>query len=147
MKTHLNQLISKLSPQVAWSVLIGLPALFLVFHSFILVGVLPKNIVWGGRLTEATFYPLEALAIVLNLLLMLAGFVAARVVSASPAVKLIDKIKWFLFYFVVFNTIGALFSTTTFEMLLTPVTALYALCLYRLIQFSDGFAAASKEQA
>ncbi len=131
--------IQKLSPRAACRVLIILPALFLVFHALILVGILPKNIVWGGRLTGATFYPLEALAIVLNLLLMLAGSVAAGYVTAPRAAGLIDKIKWVLFYFVVFNTIGGLFSITTFEVLLTPITALYALCLYRLIQFPDGF--------
>lgn len=139
MKQTLHGLIQKLGPRAAGMILILLPALFLVFHALILMGLLPKNIVWGGRLTDATFYPLEALAIVLNLLLMLAGSVALGYVTAPRAGGLIDKIKWFLFYFVVFNTIGGLFSTTTFEMLLTPVTALYALCLYRLIRFPDGF--------
>ena len=69
---------------------------------------------------------------------MLTGGVASRYVTTKAAITLVDWIKWFLFYFVVVNTISALFSTTVFEQLLTPVTALYALCLFRINRFSDG---------
>jgi hypothetical protein len=69
---------------------------------------------------------------------MLIGGVASGFIRSAFARSITDWIKWFLFYFVVVNTILALFSTTTFELLLTPVTALYALCLYRINKFPDG---------
>lgn len=134
---NINTTIMRLRLRTAGIVLIMIPALFLVFHGLILAGVLPRTIVWGGRLTDTTFVPLELLAITLNLLLMLVGAVAAKVITA-PALRTVAKrITWFLFYFVVINTVLALFSTTTIEVLMTPVTALYALCLYRIARFSE----------
>ena len=106
----------------------------------ILAGALPRDIVWGGRLTDATLVPFEALAIFINLLLMATGAVAAKIIRAPAICAVVLRFKWVLFYFVVVNTVLALFSTTTFELMLTPVTALYALCLYRVIKFPDGLA-------
>lgn len=130
--------IGKFPLRVAYLILIALPALFLVFHALIIAGTLPRNIVWGGRLTDQTFLPLELLAIVLNLSLMATGGVAARCITTNGVVMLVDRLKWFLFYFVLVNTIAGLFSTTMLEVSMTPITALYAVCLYRIIKFSDG---------
>lgn len=132
-------LSQKPSLWVAARILIGLPALFVVFHLLIVAGTLPRDIVWGGRLTDATLVPFEALAIFINLLLMATGVVAAKIIRDPAICAVIFRIKWVLFYFVVVNTVLALFSATTFEVLLTPVTALYALCLYRIIRLPDGF--------
>ncbi len=130
-----DDFIAKLSLGAASKILIVLPSLFLIFHLLIIAGVLPHSIVWGGRLTEQTMLPFELLALALNLLLMLVGGVARGIVTSSVARSVVEKIQWFLFYFVVVNTILALFSTTLFEVLLTPVTALYAVCLYRISKF------------
>lgn len=143
----IREFIGKLNLRAASIILIILPASFLVFHTLIIIGILPRNIVWGGRLTDATFLPLELLAIVLNMLLMATGAVASGFVAAIFVIKLVDYIKWFLFYFVLVNTIFALFSTTTLEVLMTPVTALYALCLYRVSGFSDGLGSKPSVQA
>ena len=135
----LNLLVKKLPFRAAYMSLIVLPAMFLVFHALIIAGILPRNIVWGGRLTDTTFLPLELLALTLNFLLILTGCVAGKFISSKAAALIVDNIKWFLFYFVVVNTVLALFSKTTLEVVMTPVTALYALCLYRLKKFSDAF--------
>lgn len=137
---NLDTIMRKFPLRAAYLSLILLPALFLLFHGLIIAGVLPPNIVWGGRLTDATFLPLEILALVLNGLLILTGCVAGKFVIAPRAVAFVHWIKWFLFYFVLVNTIAGLFSTTTLEVLMTPVTALYAVCLFRLNRFADGFA-------
>ncbi|WP_299418931.1 hypothetical protein [uncultured Shimia sp.] len=131
----LDAFIAKLSLGAASKFLIVLPSLFLIFHLLIIAGVLPHSIVWGGRLTDQTMLPFELLALVLNLLLMLVGGVAGGFVTSSVARSVVARIQWFLFYFVVVNTVLALFSTTLFEVLLTPVTAIYAVCLYRIARF------------
>jgi len=136
--TFLNTLIAKLSLPLASKILMLFPTAFLVFHILIIAGVLPRNIVWGGQLTDRTFLPLEILALTINLLLMLVGGVAGGFVKSALAITIVDRIKWFLFYFVVVNTVLALFSTTKFELFLTPITAIYALCLYRINTFPDG---------
>ncbi|MEP2531271.1 hypothetical protein [Shimia sp.] len=74
----------------------------------------------------------------LNLLLMATGGVAGKFITLPAITKLVDWLKWFLFFFVVVNTIAALFSTTLVEVLMVPITALYATCLYRISKFSDG---------
>ncbi|SMP28871.1 hypothetical protein [Shimia sagamensis] len=134
----LDAFIVKLSLGAASRFLIVLPSLFLIFHLLIIAGVLPHSIVWGGRLTDQTMLPFELLALALNLLLMLVGGVAGGFVTSSGARSVVEKIQWFLFYFVVVNTVLALFSTTLFEVLLTPVTAIYAVCLYRIAKFGEG---------
>ena len=133
-----DRLICKLPLRVACLSLIILPSLLLVFHALIIADVLPRNIVWGGRLTDQNLLPLEALAVALNLLLMTTGAVAGQFIRSKSAALLVDWTKWFLFYFVVFNSIAGPFSATTFEVWLTPITVLYALCLYRINRFSDG---------
>lgn len=139
-----DQLIGKSPLWAACMILIVIPALFLIFHALILAGTLPRNIVWGGRLTDVTFLPLELLAITLNLLLIITGGVAGKFVTSKGAKAVVDQLKWFLFYFVLVNTIAGLFSTTMLEVLMTPITALYTLCLYRIIRFSDGFGSVAK---
>ncbi len=135
----LKRWVGKLGLRAACIALIVLPTFFIGFHALILAGILPKDIVWGGRLTDRTLVPFELFAIALNLLLVLVGGVAGGFIRSSTALAIAHRIKWFLFYFVLVNTVLALFSTTTFERLLTPVTALYAICLYRISAFSDGF--------
>lgn len=131
----IDTIIAKLSVSTASKILIVLPSLFLIFHLLIIAGVLPLSIVWGGRLTEQTMLPFELLALALNLLLMLVGGVAGGFMTSPFARFVVGKIQWFLFYFVVVNTVLALFSTTLFEVLLTPVTEIYAVCLYRIAKF------------
>lgn len=135
----MDLIIAKLKLQVACFALIFIPLFLLFFHALIIAGILPRNIVWDGRLTDQTFIPLELSAIAINLLLMLTGGVAGKYIRSPIALTIVDRIKWFLFYFVVVNTVLALFSATTFELLLTPITALFALSLYRINKFSDGF--------
>lgn len=136
-----NRFIAKLPLGAACGVLIIIPGLFLIFHALIIAGILPRNIVWGGRLNDQTFLPLEVLAIALNLLLMATGGVARKFITSKIATLMVNRTNWFLFYFVVVNTIAGLFSTTAFEMSMAPITAFYALCLYRVNRFSDGLGA------
>lgn len=143
----IDQFIGQLNFRIVCMVLIVIPAFFLGFHALIIAEILPRNIVWGGRLTDATFLPLELLAVVLNLLLMLTGAVAGKYITAKIAVVIVDWCKWFLFYFVAVNTVMGLFSTTTLEVLMTPITGLYALCLYRVNRFPDGFGMRDKMNA
>jgi hypothetical protein len=79
----IDKLIGRLNLWTASRILIVVPALFIAFHGLILASILPRNIVWGGRLTDATFLPLEILAIVVNLLLILAGGVAGKLITAT----------------------------------------------------------------
>jgi len=93
-----SRLIGKLILRAAYLTLIILSALFLVFHGLVIAEVLPRNIVWGGRLTDATFLPLELLAVVLNLLLMMTGAVTGEFVTAKAAKVIVERTKWFLFF-------------------------------------------------
>lgn len=134
----IDKFLGQFNLRAAYMTLIIVPALFLIFHTLIIAGILPRNIVWSGRLTSATFLPFELLSLTINLLLIITGSVSGKIITAKAAITLVNWIKWFLFYFIIINTFVGLFSTTTLEVLMTPITALYALCLYRIIKFSDG---------
>lgn len=81
--TVLDGFIAKFSLQVACAILIVLPTFFLIFHALIIAGVLPRNIVWSGRLTDQTFLPFELLALALNLSLMLIGGVVIGFIKSA----------------------------------------------------------------
>lgn len=80
----LDLAIAKLSLWAASRVLILGPFSVLFSHAFIIVGVLPRDIVWGGQLTDQTFIPFELLALTINLLLMLVGGVAGGFINRQP---------------------------------------------------------------
>ena len=114
--------------------LVALGLLFL-FHILVLLRVIPADIVWGGRIqgVPANFIVLETIALLVTLLFML--IVAAKVgyIQAGKFSGAVNIAVWFIFIFLVLNTLGNLVSGVSFENLIgAPITILLAFCALRL---------------
>lgn len=98
---------------------IGLLIIFVVtviFHFFVLFGIVPFQNVWGGRLkTEEEMLKFEVVSVLINLffisvVLVKSGFWKLRI---SP--KIITIILWIMTFLFTLNTIGNLFAVNNLE--------------------------------
>lgn len=113
-----------------------LPAIVILFHLLIIAGVIPYNIVWGGRLTnQSDMLRFESVSIAINLLIVFVVAMEANYIQKLIPQKAITVILWGLFGLFLANTVANLFSTTLFERIVfTPLTLLFALFVYRILQ-------------
>jgi len=128
------KLVSRIPLNIATRVLVVVPIFIILFQSLILLGILPFDIVWGGKLTPATVVPMVSFAIILNVLVLAIGLVKGGWVSQSVVVQVTRNVSWFMFYFLLCNTVLNLFSETLFEVIVfTPIVALVTVCLFRVL--------------
>lgn len=108
----------------------------ILFHLLIVAKIIPYNIVWGGRLTsDAEMIQFEAVSIAINFLILLVVAIKGEYIRLPIPSKIITVLLWLFFGMMIANTIANLFSATWFEVIVfTPLTLLYALFLYRILQ-------------
>jgi hypothetical protein len=108
--------------------------LVILFHLLVITGVVPFQIVWGGRLKDTSqMLVFETLSILLNVLMLLVVAIQAGLVKVSLN-RLTLKIAFWLMGLLFFiNTIGNLVSLNALEQVVfTPLTLLLALFSFRL---------------
>ena len=105
-----------------------------LFHVLVVSGIVPKTIVWGGRISDpAQIVRAEIVSIMI--LLVTAAIVAMRWRSlAQGAPNVVAAVgTWVLVGLFALNTVGNLFAKTLFERaVFTPLTLLLALLMLRL---------------
>jgi hypothetical protein len=118
----------------AVTVFIALSVAVTVFHLLILLGIIPFDMVWGGRLKSASeMVAFEAPSIALNLLFMVIILLIAGYIPSPLPSKVLRVIAWIMTGFFALNTIGNLVSNSGLERIIfTPVTILLSICSYRL---------------
>lgn len=119
--------------------LIILLSLITVFHLSVLIGIIPFNIVWGGRLAEhSQMVIFESVSITINLLMIATVGLKAKLIFSRVSPKFIRIALWIMAGVFVLNTIGNLASVNTFEKIIfTPVTAILAVLSIRLALSGD----------
>jgi hypothetical protein len=123
-----------LSPRFAAFTLFYFFAAAICFHFCILFGLIPFDMVWGGRLkSQEEMVVFESISLIINFLMLFVISVRCGILN----VKLYDRVFpiffWFVFVLFVFNTVGNLFSTNQMELVIfTPITAISALFGLRL---------------
>jgi hypothetical protein len=117
----------------SWGLLFLL-TLNLAFHLLVITGIIPFEIVWGGRLNNSSdMVKFETVSIVLNAMMLFvvaihSGFFRVKLRHISVKFAL-----WMMFVLFILNTVGNLFSVNSFEkMVFTPVTFLLAVFCFRL---------------
>jgi hypothetical protein len=123
-----------ISERVAANGLLVLLSLVVGFHLLVLTGVIPYQIVWGGRLnTQEQMLRFEVVSVLLNLLMLAVVGVKAGVLKWAIPPVIIKVGLWVMGGLFLANTVGNLFSTNEFEKLaFTPLTLLLALFSLRL---------------
>ncbi len=109
-------------------------SLVILFHLLVITGVVPFQIVWGGRLKDtAQMLVFETVSILLNLLMLLVVGIQAGLVKVSLNRKILTIAFWLMGVLFLINTVGNLVSLNALEQIVfTPVTLLLALFSFRL---------------
>jgi hypothetical protein len=123
-----------ISVRTAAIVALALMGAVVLFHLLVIVGVFPKTIVWGGRITDPQQVIRMEVVSILILLVAAAVFVFRCRSVATGAPSLLWAIAtWALVGLFAINTVGNLFARTPFERFaMTPLTLLLALLALRL---------------
>lgn len=123
-----------ISIRLASIIIITINTIALFMHLLILLKVVPYDFVWGGRLkNEVDLIIFESISIVVQLLFMTIVAVKAGYVFNGKFKKTVNVGTWVMFGLMVLNTMGNLASVSVWEkMVMTPITCLLALLLFRL---------------
>lgn len=124
----------KLSYALAAKILVVVPCLLIIFHLCNLLGFVPLNIVWTGRVSSSkAFFAMGILSIVLNIAYMWFGLVRGKTIDKPSFQTFANRLYPFLFWWLVGNSIANLFSKSRFEVFVfTPVLILLTICCYRV---------------
>lgn len=114
--------------------LIAILGAIVIFHLLVISGVIPYQIVWGGRLKDRNqMLRFETISILMNLVMLAVvmirvGFVRVRVHPMTTKIAL-----WLMAALFLLNTVGNLLSNNETERIIfTPLTALLCLLSLRL---------------
>jgi hypothetical protein len=102
------------------------------FHLLVLSGIIPFEIVWGGRLqNRQQMISFELISILINVIMLAVMAIYAGYVKVRISSVVINGVLWIMFVMFFLNTIGNLFSHNDLEkMIFTPITVLLSLgCL------------------
>jgi hypothetical protein len=110
--------------------LIAIFSLTIVFHLFVLLGFVPIQYIWGGRLnSKEELYVFETVSVVLNALFIFVIYLKTKG-SASIKSKILNSIIWVMTCIFALNTLGNLFAINSVEKLIfTPLTFLISILL------------------
>jgi hypothetical protein len=109
-------------------------AVIVLFHIAILIGLIPFDIVWGGRLKEAQqMRRFETVSILTNAVMITVIAIRGAYLQVRIPARIITIALWVMGALFVLNTLGNLASVNPWERLIfTPLTAVLALLCFRL---------------
>lgn len=102
--------------------------ILLVFHLLVIGGIIPHNIVWGGRIHDRyQLHTLETFSLFTNALFLFIVLLKARIVKIDVPRFVVQIGLWVMSAMFVLNTVGNFYSQNTLEKaIFTPVTLLSA---------------------
>lgn len=130
----MNFLKNLLTQRAASLGLIAILTSVILFHVLVLVGIIPQDIVWGGRLrTREELVEFELVSIVINFIMVLFVSVRAGIINLSIKPILIRVVLWLMVVLFILNTLGNLLSQNDLERIIfTPITLLLFVLSLRL---------------
>jgi hypothetical protein len=124
----------RIAKRTAANIALGAFSFILLFHLAVLLGFVPLDMVWGGRLENAEQMRLfESVAIAVNLFMatLVVWSVGYRPSPLPP--KVLRGLLWAMAALFALNTVGNLFALNSLESILfTPVTAALSVLMARL---------------
>jgi len=123
-----------ISEKIASIGLLAILSLIVIFHLLVLLGIIPFEIVWGGRLTDSSqMFRFELVSIVLNLVMLIIVATRSGFLNININKKIITAALWMMTGLFLLNTIGNLLSNNTWEKIIfTPLTILLSILSWRL---------------
>lgn len=132
----MNRIISE---RKAATILVVMFAAGVVFHIVALLGFVPRDMLWGGRLkTAEEFYVFEAVSFTLNAAMLFFAVVRAKMVQVSLSARFLRIVFVVMFLLFAANTVGNLMAVNIWERIIfTPVTLIASLLSLRLASFNN----------
>lgn len=98
--------------------------LSLIFHLLVMAGLIPNNIVWGGRIHDNyQLRTLEAFSLFTNALFLFIVLLKGKIIKIEVPRFVVQTGLWVMSAMFLLNTVGNLYSVNTLEKLIfTPVT-------------------------
>jgi hypothetical protein len=122
--------------------ILGLMSIFslsILFHLLVIIGIVPGNIVWGGRATNADeLMRLEIFSISLNAVFLVFTLILNGNIKVRMKPLFAKILLWLMSILFILNTIGNLLAKSSIETIIfTPVTLLSSVfCLYLALRFN-----------
>jgi hypothetical protein len=118
--------------KISLCILLTLFAASTVFHILVLSGLIPFDIVWGGRIASKNqLYKFESVSLLTNLLMLVIVSIRIGFLKMNLSIRLLNLAFFLMAALFILNTAGNLTSLNPLEkVVFTPLTALSALlCL------------------
>jgi hypothetical protein len=109
-------------------------SLVVLLHFSILAGIIPFELIWGGRLKDHNqMLRFETVSVSVNLVMLAVIGVKAGFLKVQINPKLISVLLWLMGGLFLLNTLGNLFSSNDLEKaIFTPLTFILAIFCFRL---------------
>ena len=112
--------------------------IFIIFHLLVIAGVIPMDIVWGGRIdTRDELIKFEIVSLIILLVCAMLTLLKANYIKISKLRIFANIGMWVLFVLFLLNTIGNIFAITWLEKLFAIITALLSFFSLRLALEKD----------
>lgn len=124
-----------ISAQLAGNILLILFILLALFHGLVIFKLVPSELVWGGQVADSSSNRILFEIIALLVILIFIMIVAAKIgyVQFIQFKKIINAGIWFIFAYMLLNTLGNLASGVAAEkMIFTPISLIMAILALRL---------------
>ena len=138
MTTNKPNILSKLLPlNAAITGLLIILSLTIIFHLFVLGGIIPFEIVWGGNIPdEASLWMMETISIAINCIMLLFVLAYAGAIKIKMGTTVAKIGFWIMFLIFLLNSLGNLLAKDTLETyIFTPITLLLSLFCFRIAAF------------
>ena len=123
-----------ISAKLAGKILIFVLMLLVIFHVFVLLNIIPYQIVWAGQIqNSSSLLVYEGFAILLTVLFILIISMKIGYFQQGKFFKVVKVGVWIVFFYFLLNTVGNLTSgITTEKLIFTPITILLTLLAFRV---------------
>jgi len=123
-----------ITARFATNALLIIFSLVIIFHVLVLSGIVPFDMVWGGRLqSKEQMITFELTSIAINIMMLTIVTIHAGVVKVNINKKVLKTALWLMFVLFLFNTLGNLLSVNVMEKIIfTPITILLSVFCLRL---------------
>ena len=128
----MKQIISK---KLALNAMIALTTAVLLFHTLILIQIIPYSIVWAGKLNSVEEMRIfEFVSIIINSFMLITFLLKSKYIQNTFSSKILNGIIWFFVFLFGLNTIGNLFAKSNFELyFFTTLTFISTLLCLRIV--------------
>lgn len=122
--------------KTAFWLFVGASCFALFYHMLIITQLVPYANAWGGRLPNLqAMYVFEAFSFINQIFFIGLAYAKYKNIGTKTVQKVISVIFYIIFVILLLNTVGNIFSNSTFEAILfTPITLVMSFVALRLAQ-------------